>query len=118
MKDTGPSTPIVPPVDDSAREVFLAWERLRLAYNVALAVIVLAVAGSDWSDGNFPWFLVYAAFAANACFCLGPVAEGYLVLLFRADRQVARWLVFVPGLVLACTVSIVWLFCWRLHMPD
>jgi len=98
---------------DTALEVFLAWERLRVMYNVVLATLVLVGAGNDWNAPEFPWQLAYAAFLANVCFCLGPVAEGYLVLL-RANRRVARWLVFVPGLLLACGLAAGWLSMWRL----
>jgi hypothetical protein len=115
---TEPPTPAPPPADHSARAAFLAWERLRLAYNAALGTVVLLTAGADGSAADFPWFLAYAAFGANLCFCLGPVAEGYLVLLFRADRRAARWLVFVPGLLLACAMAAVSMTCWRLLLPD
>lgn len=65
-----------PPADDSARAVFLAWERLRLVYNAALGAVVLACAAGDISDREFRDFLLRAAVGANLCFCLGPVAEG------------------------------------------
>jgi hypothetical protein len=115
--NTTPGTPLASPADDSARAVFLAWERLRLTYNAALAIVVLSLGGGDLFNGDFVLLLPGAVFAANIGFCLGPVAEGYLVLL-RADRRVARWLVFVPGLLLACALTLYWLSNWRLYVPN
>lgn len=99
---------------DTARAVFIAWERLRVVYNAILAVLVLAVVRADWGDPEFPWELARAAFLANLCFCAGPVAEGYLAVGLGANRQVARWLMFIPGLLLACGLTVAWLSVWRL----
>jgi hypothetical protein len=67
----------------TAREVFLSWERFRLAYNLALAgVVLLAVLVTRdttlLSDGRFWWHLAARALAANLCFGLGPWVEGWL----------------------------------------
>lgn len=103
--------------NNSARAVFLAWERLRLLYNAALAAVVLVFDGSHLSDREFLWFLARAAFGANLCFCLGPVAEGFLALL-EANRRHARWAAFVLGLLLACLLAFGSLFAWRMRDFD
>jgi hypothetical protein len=110
------STASSPPY--TARAAFIAWERLRVVYNLTLAVLVLAVAQTDWSDPEFTWQLAIAACLANLCFCLGPVTEGYLVVLLGADRRAARWFVFVAGLLLACGLAAAWLFSWRMWVGD
>jgi len=101
-----PTEPGLPSADDSARAVFLAWERLRLVYNAALGAVVLACAAGDLSDREFRSFLLRDAVAANLCFCFGPVAEGYLALV-GVGRRAARYLVFVPGLLLGCFFALV-----------
>ncbi len=107
--EAGISAPLPEP---SARAVFLAWERLRLVYNAALAAVVLAVAGRDLADPQFHEFLIPAALGANLCFCLGPVVEGYLALI-GADRLIARWLLFSSGLLLGCVLAGGSLLVWR-----
>jgi hypothetical protein len=82
----------------TAREVFVAWEKLRFIYNVILlfglfyVVIPLADGmGEEPPIFNHPVpniFLVW-----NVCFCIGAVGEGYLCL-FRIPRRIARWTMF------------------------
>ncbi|MGL6075499.1 MAG: hypothetical protein ACRC8S_15200 [Fimbriiglobus sp.] len=110
--EPGPS-----PAVDSAHAVFLAWERLRLAYNAVLGLVVLFFAGSELPNREFQGFLLRAVIGANLCFCLGPVAEGYLALV-GANRRVARWCLFVPGLLFGCLVASAALFSWHLRRFD
>jgi hypothetical protein len=81
--DGGQANPAPPESAATARDVFLSWERFRLAYNLVLAgVVLLALLGRGDSvllaDGGFWRFLVVRALAANLCFGLGPWAEGWL----------------------------------------
>jgi hypothetical protein len=94
-----PSQPV------SAREVFLAWERLRLLYNVALAglVVVLCTAVFDWSAFKVEDILVFA-FLANVCFCVGPWVEGWMAMA-GFDRAGSRGFVFGVGLVVAAALT-------------
>lgn len=87
---------------DSAREVFLAWEGLRVVFNGVLAFLTVALAAAFGIAGNADfWFDVAASgVGANVCYCVGPCAEGYLAML-RVDRRVARGLVFAAGLSLS-----------------
>jgi hypothetical protein len=112
-----PGRPDFPPADESARAVFLGWERLRLAYNAALGLVVLAFAGPDLPDREFRAFLFRAAVGANLCFCLGPVAEGYLALL-GADRRTARVFLFGPGLLLGCLLAFGAILSWKMRGLD
>lgn len=106
-----------PAADESARAVFLAWERLRLWYNAALAaVVVLLVPLGGPADERELLFLAECAFGANLCFCLGPVVEGYLSLL-GVSRRTARGVVFVPGLLLALLLTLTVLFL-RIALPN
>lgn len=111
------SIPPTPLRDDSARAVFLAWEGLRLIYNATLAIIELPIAWRDLSDPAFRSYMFHGAIGANLCSCLGPVAEGYLALP-GADRQVARWIIFVAGLILAILLTLLWMFSWNVKNFD
>ena len=97
---------------ESARAVFLAWEKLRLVYNGLLGIISLLFGVTKLGDLTFWEFLVGGALAVNVGFCLGPVAEGYLALM-GAPRHIARWVIFVPGTLLSCFVAIVCVLTWR-----
>jgi hypothetical protein len=112
-----PGVTPAPPVGDTARAVFLAWERLRLVYNATLVLIVLYIAGHNLGNFEFRVFVLEAAVAANLCFCAGPVAEGYLSLL-GANRRVVRWLLFIPGTLLGCLLTVAALFWWMLRKFD
>ncbi len=87
--------------EDSARLVFLAWEKLRILFNVGLVWVTLTLL-PNWSWRSIPWRdYIGPAILANVCFCAGPCAEGYLTWL-GANRQLARWMLFVVGFLFAC----------------
>jgi hypothetical protein len=69
------------------------WERLRLAYNAVLVpwTMFLIAALPGGGTGN-PADVFVGAVLANVCFCLGPVAEMYLVRLGANARAARRWL--------------------------
>jgi hypothetical protein len=92
--------------EESARSVFLAWEKLRLVYNAVLVVFVLLIPRPFFDVLESLIFLAEGAFIANLCYCAGPVAEGYLALL-GADRSRVRLVLFVLGTLLACALAAV-----------
>lgn len=98
----GDSPAVASPIvgDASAREVFLAWERLRVPYNLLLLVatcFALPFAWADWVQPRRVFLgLVFGAIVANVCFCAGPCAEGLLHLL-GARRNGARICLFAAG---------------------
>lgn len=101
-----------PELRDSAYANFIAWEKLRLYYNGALAavslvlILLLGVASGLASDpadlalaaASLAGTCILGTIAANLAFCVGPVVEGYLVM-FRVEREVARMLLFVLGII-------------------
>src|SRR5262245_13974135 len=111
------SMPLVLPGEESAHSVFLAWEKLRVVFNAALVFVVLLSAGSALLDGKFWHFLAEGALIANLCFCLGPVAEGYLIF-FGVNRQAVRWIVFALGALLGCLLAFAAVFAWRMQGFD
>lgn len=114
MSTPSASEPLVPLTEETARSVFLAWEKLRIAFNAILAAVALLSAGSSISEGAFWLFLVRGALEANLCFCLGPVVEGYLRLL-GSNRQAARWVVFSLGVTAGCLLTFGAAFSWQMH---
>lgn len=88
--------------DWAAAEVFIAWERLRVYYNMALIVIV--VVKHFRGDAMDVLFLSTCALMANLCFCIGPVIEGYLACI-GLRRTPARWVVFVGGTMFAMWIA-------------
>jgi hypothetical protein len=92
--------------------VFYDWERLRLVYNAILLGIVLCsmtffVVSRPllWHPHYYAFELLGYAILANVCFCVGPVAEGYLCW-FGLDRHRARWIVFLVGTFIAAWFAI------------
>ena len=105
-------------MDETARypkKAWLAWERLRVVYNLVLLVVGLPCLWLLWllqeyvgqSYGFFSfWCLSTILFGvvANAFYCLGPLAEVgvYRVLRLRIGR--ARYGSFAAGLLLSIRV--------------
>jgi hypothetical protein len=82
-------------------EVFFAWEKMRLLYNALMGVLVICIvvkAGFGFSIGVW---IAEGAVLANLCFCIGPIAEGYLCWL-GLPHQTTRWVLFCWG----CVISI------------
>src|SRR5688572_23793886 len=93
-----PASAAASPDEATAREVFLAWEKLRLPYNVVLALVALgglALEGTEFVERReLLKALAGGAVLANLCFCAGPCAEGYLVWI-GTRRRATRVVVFV-----------------------
>lgn len=89
--------------DPTFQEVFIRWEKLRLAFNGLLLAAVIVVWGPAFIVA-FARLLVFPAIQANLFFCAGPIAEGYLCL-FHVPREFARWLVFVAGCLIGVVVT-------------
>jgi len=101
--------------DESARSVFLAWEKFRLAYNVILAGVVLLAESclygwSEFQRSGFWEYLVGGALYANACFCAGPWLDGWFAVA-GAERREFRWVLFLTGLLLAGVFTVMALVC-------
>jgi len=81
-------------------EVVVAWERLRIWYNVALAgttLLAVSMVGPRMLlDPRVLGSIVVAAIAANACFSAGPITEGYITWWFGSVRWL-RNIVFLLG---------------------
>lgn len=103
-RDVSPGAGTTLLADATAREVFLAWERLRLFYNVTLLLVTLvslAVLGTEFvNPKRLVFTVVVGGILANICFCAGSCMEGYLNWL-GLPRNSTRLLIFIAGLLLS-----------------
>jgi hypothetical protein len=90
---------------ESATGVFLAWEKYRLLYNAILAAETCLLASGEFGNIWFWVALIEGVVVANVCYCVGPVAEGYLSLL-GANRKATRIVLFVSGTLLATLLTV------------
>jgi hypothetical protein len=92
--------------EPSHMEVFWAWEKLRILYNVVLISVVVV---TGWTKGAvcplFAILLLPEAILANVCFCVGLVCESYLALL-GMPRSLSRPVLFCLGLFLSSLFAI------------
>ena len=97
------------------KPIFLKWERLRLLYNLILAVIVLFPEGRGirLPHPSEMLLLLVGAVLANGCFLAGPVAEAYVAWLGVRSRLVTAGL-FVVGVLIS--IPCVWLFALQAAM--
>lgn len=88
--------------------MFVRWEKLRMLYNAALVLWTLlwaVVFGPRLLlDVSFWDACVFGALGANACFCCGPLLEGYLTWFFRSHIAVTGVL-FTSGTLLSLLLA-------------
>lgn len=96
-----------------AKPVFIAWERLRIAFILLLGAftMVLAIPGVIH---NGPQLLAFrglimigeGAIVANVCYFAGPIIETYVRWL-GYDRKWVRWFLFAGGTVLTAILALI-----------
>lgn len=106
----------------SAREIVVAWEKLRLIYNVVMLLIggVLLGVALDYVVSTqvavplAPPAVIMITFAvlfgtvANVCYCLGPYTELMLVALgYPESGNKVRYFLFGVGLLFSIIVMTV-----------
>lgn len=89
-----------------ARVVFLAWERLRIAYIVVLGVVTLAITGTRMFEPRIFAMVGVGAVVTNLCFFAGPIVETYVRWL-GCERKWVRWILFIGGTILSAIVALV-----------
>ena len=95
-------------LNEIARKTFLAWEKLRLFYVAALAVMTLLAGAINVSallmSVEFWVMVAIGAVFANICFFAGPMVESYVKWLgFRIPW--IRPVLFVIGTLFACGLA-------------
>ena len=96
----------------SLKQIWLAWEKLRVWYNTILFVAgifglwqlreitdyVLRKTGEDHAVMVGPKMIISFAVGANILYCLGPLLESLFFLILRRNLGRARYVPFVLGL--------------------
>lgn len=86
-------------------EVFWAWERLRLIFNLLLISLVLAMClRREFSILTGVFFLPHALIA-NLGFCAGSVFEGYATAI-GVPRSVSRPVIFCCGFLFTAMTAL------------
>lgn len=92
-----------------ARRVFLAWEKLRIAYIIILALITVAITGvAGIFNLRLIAFIGFGAVVANIAYFTGPVIETYVRWL-GYNRAWPRWFMFLSGTLLSAILAVGWL---------
>jgi len=105
-------------LSDFVKPVFIKWEKLRIPYNLILALFLILTYGPSmgWRFLHPFVLLIWliGAVLANLCFLAGPLAEAYLAWLGLRSRFVTIGL-FVGGVLIS--VPCVLFFVGYLMMP-
>lgn len=97
-------------VDDSllsiAKNVFLAWEKLRLIYLSILGLLTMSLIGFS-GVFNLPLVqsIVFGAVVANVLYFAGPIVDTYIRWL-GYKHSWPRWTMFVGGTLLSIVLAI------------
>ncbi len=94
----------------TAREIFLAWEKLRLFYVGVLAVVTLAlgamIPNGGMASARFWIVVVEGAIFSNVCFFAGPIVETYLAWLDQRPNWL-RIAMFLAGTTVSILIVLV-----------
>ncbi len=99
----------------TARQTFLAWEKLRILYVLFLGALTLLLAGPGLMHMRTLIVIAEGTVIANLCFFAGPIIESYIRWLGYSGKWL-RPLLFVVGTVF--TALLVVLTLLPLWIPD
>ncbi|MCP5535546.1 MAG: hypothetical protein H7A51_04830 [Akkermansiaceae bacterium] len=98
------------PASESPRNIVVAWERMRIQYNLilllpGLVVLILYVAGNSMPMAvAIPGALV-TALAANVCYFAGSISEFFVCALLNTPEHPSyRKTAYIAGIVLSLVV--------------
>lgn len=92
------------------KESILAWEKLRILYNILLIPPGILICVQAFKLPQQPLLVImfealFVGFAANICFCAGPMFEIYrLALTQRPSSKLLRNILFGLGLAFSFLV--------------
>ena len=88
------------------------WEKLRLAYNLILAFVTILTCGlllvfsfAPFNVGRLIGTVVVGVIVANACFCLGPLIDGYLSW-FGWRSALTTGVLFAIGMLISIPLAV------------
>ncbi len=102
------------------KSIFIAWEKLRIQYNLVLLIVFIAITAlyftGNPSDNQinkiaFPIFILkssFLAFIANILYFSGPIFDSYLSWL-ELKFKYKRHLIFFVGLLFSITLELIYL---------
>ncbi len=95
--------------EPSDLRLFFRWEKLRILYNLILAAVtVLTLVVAPPRSMPLPGLFLalgLLCFAANVCYCIGPVLDGYARLL-GIGHQAVTVVIFTLGTGLAVLLAL------------
>ena len=90
----------------------VSWEKLRLAYNLILAFVTVLTCGlllffsfAPFNVGRLIGTVVVGVIVANACFCLGPLIDGYLSW-FGWRSALTTGVLFAIGMLISIPLAV------------
>lgn len=104
------SEPIVDDRFHAVGKTMVAWEKLRLIYNIVMGLFVLAVVAISQAMVARNYFEVCAEIAAgglfaNLCYCVGPMIDGYLTW-FGVRHRIITIILFICGTILTMFMAL------------
>lgn len=114
---SSPSTPAgTPSLRDLITDAIRYWEPRRIAYNLALAAIVLGRIVFTWPHfrSAFTWPSILAIFVlavlANVCYCAAYVVDvSVQSSAFRNAWRRHRWALWLIGVLFAGVITFYWI---------
>jgi hypothetical protein len=114
---SSPSTPAgTPSLRDLITDAIRYWEPRRIAYNLALAAIVLGWIVFTWPHfrSAFTWPSILAIFVlavlANVCYCAAYVVDvSVQSSAFRNAWRRHRWALWLIGVLFAGVITFYWI---------
>ncbi|GAB3785608.1 hypothetical protein [Dyella agri] len=111
-----PALGLVPRFGEILSDAIGYWERRRIAYNIALAAVVLGWTASAWAelrgqlDVQHLLMLFVLAVLANVCYCAAYLADVPMQLsAFRAGWRRRRWLLWLVGTLFGMALTWFWI---------
>ncbi len=88
-----------------ARRVFLAWEKLRIAFVAILGAVTVLILGKKLLEPDVVFSVFGYAVVANVCFFAGPIVETYVNWLGCRHGHV-RWSLFIAGTMFSLVLTV------------
>ena len=99
-------------VREAVSDALRYWEPRRIAYNVVLALVVVAYFALNWPQSRTAvsfegvLFVFVLAVLANICYCAAYLGDVFVQLSgFRAAWQRWRWVLFLIGTAMAGIIT-------------
>ena len=89
------------PTRSYLRKALIAWEAMRILYSLALpvAIVKLKLVGSHLEPIDWFFLVLFPLFIFNVFYCLGPLAESLLCVLFDFRLGRLRYAVSAASLL-------------------